>query len=132
MTYPDGKVIMNNKLRILHVDDDVIMGMQVKEFLEDEGYEVCDTACTGSEAIQSVRSHKPDVVLMDVKLSGGMNGIETTREIRTFCETPVIFLSGYKDAGTIENAAVIGETIFISKPFDPAELIVAIESFRKN
>ncbi len=123
---------MNNKLRILHVDDDAIMGMQIKDLLEDEGYEVCDTASSGSEAIQSVRSNKPDVVLMDVKIKGGMNGIEAMREIRSFSQTPVIFLSGYKDTGTTENAIAIGKALFISKPFDPVKLIVAIEFFRSN
>jgi DNA-binding NarL/FixJ family response regulator len=123
---------MDNKLRILHVDDDIIMGMEIKEFLEGNGYEVCDTVCTGSEAIRSVRTHNPDVVLMDIKLQGVMNGLDATREIRSFSKTSVIFLSGYKDAGTVENAAVMENTIFVSKPFDFMKLIAAIESFRKR
>ena len=123
---------MNKKLLILHVEDDVIMGMQIKEFLEDQGYEVCDTASSGLEAIQSVLSNRPDVVLMDITLKGGINGIEATQEIRTFCDTPVIFLSGCADTGTIEKTSAIGKSLFISKPFDPVKLIVAIESFRSN
>lgn len=123
---------MDNKLRILHVDDDIIMGMEIKDLLEGKGYEVCDTVCTGIEAIQSVRLHKPDVVLMDIKLKGAMNGIETVREIRSFSKASVIFLSGYKDAGTVENATAMENTFFVSKPFDFVKLIAAIESFRSK
>ena len=124
--------MLNNKLRILHVDDDVIMGMEIKEFLEEKGYELCDTVCSGSEAIKSVRLNQPDVVLMDIKLKGGMNGIETTKEIRSFSKTPIIFLSGYKDAGTVEIATAVESTLFVSKPFDFFKLIAAIESFRQK
>jgi DNA-binding NarL/FixJ family response regulator len=123
---------VDNKLRVLHVDDDVVMGMEIKEFLEAEGYEVCDTVCTGPEAIRSARAHRPDVVLMDIKLKGAMDGIETIREIRSFSDTSVIFLSGYKDAGTVEKAAAIENALFVSKPFDFFKLTKAIESFRKN
>jgi DNA-binding NarL/FixJ family response regulator len=122
---------MDSKLRILHVDDDAIMGMEIKEFLEAEGYEVSDTVTTGLDAIQSVRSHKPDIVLMDIKLKGTMDGIETVKQMRIFCETPVIFISGYKNSGMVLDAAMIRNTISVFKPFDPQKLIKAIESFRK-
>jgi DNA-binding NarL/FixJ family response regulator len=120
--------VVDYKLRILHVDDDVIMGMEIKEFLEEKGYEVCDTVCTGSEAIKSARLNKPDIVLMDIRLKGVMNGIETAREIRSFSEACIIFLSGYRDVDTVENALALKNTLFVSKPFDFLKLIAAIES----
>ena len=79
-----GNRRLDNKLRILHVDDDVVMGMEIKDLLEGEGYEVCDTVCSGSEAIQSVRSHKPHVVLMDVKLKGEMKKDDYEAAARAF------------------------------------------------
>jgi len=118
------------KLRVLHVDDDVIMGMQIKELLEGEGYEVSDTVSSGAEAIESVRSNRPGIVLMDVRLKGGMNGIETAAKIRSFSDVPVIFLTGYKNTSTLESARGLANTVFVSKPFEVVKLFEAIEQFR--
>ena len=67
------------------------------------GFDICDVAANGQKASKLVMSNPPDVVLIDVNLEGGREGIELARWLRTVCEAPVVFITAYSDRDTVER-----------------------------
>jgi CheY-like chemotaxis protein len=117
---------MANK-KVLIVDDDEIIIYVEKWRLSKLGYDVCGTAGTGAEALQCVADTKPDIVLMDINLKEGGDGIETAKKIKEDFNIPVIFVSAYIDQATISRAKAIGPDGFLRKPFDDDDMRIALE-----
>ena len=67
------------------------------------GFDICDLASNGQQACILAMSNQPDVVLMDINLEGGREGIEVARWLRKVCEAPIIFITGYTDRDTVER-----------------------------
>jgi DNA-binding NarL/FixJ family response regulator len=67
------------------------------------GFDTCDLAADGQQASRLAMCNQPDVVLMDINLEGGREGIEVARWLRTVCEAPVVFITGYTDRATVER-----------------------------
>ena len=115
---------MNNKLQVLVIDDDAVVGRSFDRVLSDKGYEV-STVLSGEEAMDSIEESKYDVVFTDIKMPG-MDGLEVTERIKERCPwTPVVVITGY---GTEENearAAVLGASGFVRKPLTP-EIIESV------
>ena len=103
--------------RILIVEDDAITALDLKYSLEDLGYEVIDTVDTGQDAIDVAAEKVPDVVLMDIKLKGDMEGIEAA-EVISELRIPVIYLTANTDTDTFEKSNVKESYAFVSKPYD--------------
>ncbi|MCF7921922.1 MAG: response regulator [Candidatus Marinimicrobia bacterium] len=104
------------KTRILLVEDEVITASSLKLGLEKAGFDVCPLATRGSKALKIATEEKPDVVLMDVNLPGGMNGIETAQAILEIVDTKIIFLTGYHDDHLITQINTLNPLGFIIKP----------------
>lgn len=115
------------KARILIVEDETIVAMDIEQGLKGLGYEVTGLAGTGEEAIRLAQQTRPDLVLMDIQLRGGMNGIEAAREIHQRWRVPVIFLTAYADEKTVQQAANVEPFGYLLKPFEDRELHTAIE-----
>lgn len=115
---------MNNKLQVLVIDDDAVVGRSFDRVLSDKGYEV-STVLSGEEAMHSIEESNYDVVFTDIKMPG-MDGLEVTERIKARCPwTPVVVITGY---GTDENeakAAVLGASGFVRKPLTP-EIIESV------
>ena len=115
---------MNNKLQVLVIDDDAVVGSSFERVLSDKGYEV-STVLSGEEALDSIEKSEYDVVFTDIKMPG-IDGLEVTERIKERCPwTPVVVITGY---GTEENearAAVLGASGFVRKPLTP-EIIESI------
>ena len=107
-------------VKILIVEDEAITAMDLKYSLQDLGYDVVGEADTGPDAIDACHELKPDVVLMDIKLKGSMEGTEAGQAISKL-GIHVIFVSANTDMGTIEESH-IGNYAFVSKPFDIVQL----------
>ncbi len=114
-------------ITLLLVEDEVIVAEDVKKRLENLGYKVLGIATRGSEAIAMAASLRPGLVLMDIGLRGGMDGIETVHRIREKVDVPVIFASAYSDDMTLERAREAAPQGFVLKPFEERELRTAIE-----
>lgn len=112
--------------RVLVVEDESIVARDLELTLQGLGYRVCAIARTGEEAIAEAEAHKPDVVLMDIRLHGEMDGIEAARRIRQRSAVPIVFLTAYADEGTLERAASVDPYGYVLKPFDERELHVAL------
>ncbi len=82
------------KLRVLIVEDETIIALDLKQTLEEMGHDPLPVASTARQAVETARAADPDVILMDIVLKGDRSGIEAAREIRAFCEKPIIFLTG--------------------------------------
>jgi CheY-like chemotaxis protein len=111
---------------ILIVEDDTILARVEEWRLKKIGYRVCGRAVTGAEAIRLAAALKPDAVLMDVGLPGDIDGIETARMIKEESGIPVIFVTSYSDANTLERAKTTHPDGYIVKPFEDNDLRVAI------
>jgi CheY-like chemotaxis protein len=84
---------------VLIVEDDSIMGLEMKELIEGFGYCVPDVLTRGEAVVAAVREYNPDVVMMDIRLERRYDRIDAAREVRQVSQVPVIFLTGYKNAG---------------------------------
>ncbi len=115
------------KTRILVVEDESIVALDIKKRLERLGYAVAATAYSGSEAIERAGETHPDVVLMDIRMPGSMDGIDAAAQIREQFDIPVVYLTAYGDEATLERAKVTKPFGYIIKPFDDRDLRVAVE-----
>jgi diguanylate cyclase (GGDEF)-like protein len=115
------------KMKILVVEDESIIAMDIAATLKQLGYEVMAIVPSGEQAISKVEEDKPDLVLMDITLKGGMDGIETAEQMRSRFKIPVVYLTGSADEKTLERAKLTGPYGYIMKPFEEADLRVTIE-----
>jgi len=119
--------------KILVVDDEAIISMQLEERLHAMGYTVVGMAASGEDAIEKARRLSPDLILMDIVMPGKLNGIDAARTIGEELTIPVVFVTSYADDGIIEKAKQVGPYGYIVKPFNELEIKAAIEValFRK-
>jgi two-component system, response regulator PdtaR len=120
--------------RILVVDDEAIITMQLEERLNAMGYTVAGMAASGEDAIGKARRLLPDLVLMDIVMPGKLNGIDAAKTIGGELDIPVIFVTSYADDAIIAEAKKAGPYGYIVKPFNELEIKAAIEValFRKS
>lgn len=112
---------------ILLVEDEVIVAMSLEQDLKNLGYTVSDIVTSGEEAIEKASELSPDLVLMDIKLDGELDGIQAAKVIRKKTRIPVIYLTAYADADTLQRAKVTEPFGYILKPFEKRSLQSTIE-----
>ena len=113
--------------RILVVEDESIVALDIQERLESLGYDVPDTVASGEKAILQAGLLRPDLVLMDIHLQGPMDGIEAADHIRRQFGIPVIYLTANADHPTVERAKFTEPFGYVIKPFEERELHTTIE-----
>ncbi|HWQ34687.1 MAG TPA: response regulator [Blastocatellia bacterium] len=113
--------------RILVVEDESIVAEDIRERLQRFGYEVADAVSSGEAAIARAAGLRPDLVLMDISLSGAIDGIEAAEKIHEQWDIPVVFLTAYSDSGTLQRARSSGSFGYLLKPFDERELRATVE-----
>ena len=118
---------MNTKTKILIVEDEKLVGMDVRENLHDMGFFVTALVDNSEKAIESIKLLKPDIVIMDIIINGNMDGIETADIIRKDYGIPVIFTSANNDDYTLLKAKKVQPYSFLVKPVNPRELFIAVE-----
>jgi len=91
---------LRHRPRALIVDDEASFGIRLEAEMRALGFEVCDLATDGQQAFLLAMSDQPDVVLMDVCLEGGREGIEVARRLREVCDAAIVFVTGYTDRAT--------------------------------
>jgi len=113
--------------RILVVEDEAIVAEDLRDLLEELRYEVAAVVPSGGEAIAKAVELRPDLVLMDIKLKGAMEGIEAAVKIREQTGPPVVFLTAFADERTLERAKTACPYGYLIKPFDQRTLRATIE-----
>jgi signal transduction histidine kinase/AmiR/NasT family two-component response regulator len=116
-----------NAFAVLIVEDETIVAEDLARKVRQIGYEVVGTARSGEDAIRLAQDRQPDLVLMDIRLAGRMDGIEAAAIIHRDCRLPVLFLTAHSDTQTIERARQAGASGYILKPFDERDLRIQIE-----
>lgn len=117
-------------LRVLVVEDEFITGSDIRSSLLEMGYDVPRVVDNGPDAVRAAGEMRPDVVLMDITLSGEMDGIAAAGRIRSDYNIPVIFLTAHSDDATFEKARITEPFGYIIKPFEPRSLRISIEMAR--
>lgn len=113
--------------KILIVEDDTIIAMELSERLKDLGYAIAGIVSSGQSAIKAAGDTLPTLVLMDIRLSGKMDGVEAAEKIREKFDIPIIYLTAYADEETICRAKTSEPFGYILKPFDSKMLHTNIE-----
>ncbi len=111
--------------KILIVEDENIIALDIRSMLEDLGYMVSDVVGSGEESIEKASETRPDLILMDIKLKGELDGVSAGEEIFKQFRIPIVYLTAYSDQTTIKriNGGKNGNpSAVIHKPFDEGEL----------
>ncbi len=115
------------KARVLVVEDEGIVARDIAMTLKSLGYAVPAITSSGEEAVKQAGEVHPDLVLMDIRLKGDMDGIQAAEEIRTRFSIPVVYLTAYADNNTLQRAKITEPYGYILKPFQERELYTSIE-----
>lgn len=118
---------MSKKLKILIVEDEMIIAANISLQLSELGYEVTGILTRGEEAFAHIEENMPNIVLLDIQLKGKMDGIETAQAIQVVFDTPIIYLTANADDSNFKRAKSTNPYAFISKPFKKLDLQRAVE-----
>ena len=113
--------------RLLIVEDEAIVAMDIESKLEDSGYLVIGVARSGEDAVRMAYEKSPDLILMDINLQGDMDGVVAAKNIRERRSVPVVFLTALGDRDTLQRAKITEPLGYLLKPFDERDLYAAVE-----
>ena len=113
--------------RILIVEDDLVVGRDIQNHLTRIGHTVVGLVARGKDALPLAIQSQPDLVLMDIRLDGGIDGIDVAQQLRDCCRIPVVYLTAYADDQTLQRAGVTEPFGYLLKPFEDSQLRTTIE-----
>ncbi len=113
-------------VRVVIAEDEAIIRLDLREILEEQGYEVVGETGRGDEAVVLVRDREPDLAILDIRMPG-IDGLAAAREITAEGRSAVLILTAFSQRNLIEEARDAGALAYLIKPFTQAELIPAIE-----
>lgn len=120
--------MIRNDLKILLVEDEIGLAMLMERQLEDLGYRVHTHVTMGQEAVNAAQEIQPDVILMDIRLAGPMDGIEAANQIRGQGKhSRIIYVTGYDDPQTRQRAQETHPLGFFTKPLDADKIAPLLE-----
>lgn len=111
---------------VVIAEDEAIVRLDLREILEEEGFDVIGETGRGDEALRLIQEKKPDLALLDIKMPG-LDGLSVAREVGPARETAVLILTAFSQRSTIEEARSAGVMGYLIKPFQRSELLPAIE-----
>jgi AmiR/NasT family two-component response regulator len=112
--------------KVVIAEDEAIIRLDLKETLQEEGYDVVGETGRGDEAVQLVRDLEPDLAILDIKMPG-LDGLAAAREISSARRSAVLILTAFSQRDLIEQARDAGALAYLVKPFQRSELIPAVE-----
>ena len=113
--------------KIMIVEDEKISALMLKQMLSNLGYSVSAIVTSGEESIRKLDEIRPDLILMDIVLSGDMDGIKAAKKIQSRFDIPIVFLTAHSDEGTIKKAKAAGPYGYLVKPVEINDLHVTLE-----
>ena len=122
---------MNEKISILLVEDEVITAMLIEAQLKKIGYTLTNHVTTGENAIAATLLKRPDIILMDIRLAGNIDGIEAASVIKSETNIPIIFITSYDDQATRDRVRNLDPLGFLEKPLEIYKLKDIIDSHFK-
>ncbi len=121
-----------NKVKVLVVENEIIIADNICDALEDLGYEVLEPAISYTEAIARLEKERPDIAILDIQLSGKKTGIDIAKKIRESFHFPFIFLTSNADSLTLNQAKEVMPPAYLIKPFSKKEIFISIEIALSN
>lgn len=125
-----------NAVKVLLVEDEAIVAADLQELLEADGYEVVGVAADASAAMELFHAHAPDLVLMDIQLSGPADGIAVATEMNRHRPVPIMYLTAQADSGSVARARATQPAAYLLKPFEEQALLIALsiawDNFSRN
>jgi AmiR/NasT family two-component response regulator len=133
MVFPLPQTALFAPARILIVEDEGIIAAHIASRLRGIGYEVVGIAESSEQALCETLNLQPDLILMDIRIKGALDGIETAAKLQEFCDIPIIYLTAHSDRETIDRAKTTRVFGFLTKPIHQAALAAGIEvAIRKH
>lgn len=124
--------ISNEEIKVMVVEDEFIIALDLKERLNKLGFKVPGVATSGIEAVKLARKVNPNLILMDIMLRGEIDGFEAAKLIRNKLDIPILFISSFSDTNSVRRAKKVSPYGYIVKPFTEIELKSGIEeAYRK-
>jgi len=120
-------LILEKSPNILIVEDENIIAMDIRFMLENLGYKISGVVSSGEDSIKKAYNMLPDLILMDIKLKGKIDGVSAANQIYKSLRIPIVYLTAYSDNTTMDRAKETMHFGFISKPFEAKELQNIIE-----
>ncbi len=113
--------------RVLVVEDEGIVAMELEALLEQAGYSICGVVTTGEQALALAQEVRPDLVIMDIRLRGKLDGIDTAQTLQETLKPAIVFLTAYSDSTTLARAKVIEPFGYVLKPFNRRALLATVQ-----
>jgi CheY-like chemotaxis protein len=124
---PDQRSTLKEKLRVLVVEDEVLVADYVADVIEEAGHEVAGFAATGEKALEYLLQERVDLAVLDIKLKGRLSGIDVAHAARERA-IPHVFISGSGDPSTRQAAEATSPLAFLQKPFNQAKLVSVLKT----
>jgi len=115
-----------DRRKILIVEDETLLALSLSLSLQEEGHIITGCVTSGEKALAMIEKDRPDIVLIDIKLDGGMDGIETSWRIRREHALPIVFMTGNTDHGTLQLANELDPVGILRKPINDHEVLSVI------
>jgi CheY-like chemotaxis protein len=128
----DARSRATTALNILVVEDETIVALDLMATLEQLGHNPTGHALSGEEALAEICAQRPDLVLMDIRIQGDLDGIQTAQRIRNAYGIPVIFLTAFSDPSTTQRAEDAGMAGLLRKPFSRQQLQDALRLIQQK
>lgn len=116
-----------NQKTVLVVEDEALVGLEIREQLTYLGYTVPEVVSSGDRVLEAFNACNPDLILMDIRIKGQLDGIQAAAQIRQTSDVPILFLTSYSDTATVGRAADVLPDGYLLKPFSERELIANVE-----
>lgn len=123
---------MEQPIKILIVEDNVIIADDMQSMLEEIGYEIVDNVIVYEQAVEVLKTQQVDLVLIDIILASDKTGIDLGKHIREYYDIPFIFVTSNSDRATVENAKTVKPNGYLVKPFEQQDLYTSIEIALSN
>ncbi len=115
-----------DRVRVLIVEDEALIALDLKRRLQAAGYEVVGVVDNYVDALGSASESPPELILMDISIRGGVDGIDTARAIRQVADIPIVFLTAFVDDATLQRASDVSPYGYLLKPFDASTLVATL------
>ncbi|HRI45892.1 MAG TPA: response regulator [Ignavibacteriaceae bacterium] len=118
--------------KLLIVEDEALTGMVLKLEMQKAGFEIVAIVTNGKSAIEKTESGNPDCILMDIRIAGTIDGIETARLIKEKSDVPIIFMTGYAEPALKKRALETNPLDFLIKPVHASEIITLLNNYNNS
>jgi YesN/AraC family two-component response regulator len=112
--------------KVLIVEDERLVAQHIAQLLKSDGYEICAIASDGATALKKIAEFYPDLVLLDIRIKGEIDGIEVAERIKSLYSIPIVYLTAFSDGETLERAQKTNPQGYVIKPFRREQLLSTV------